>query len=274
MNHRAAGALAARWQQAASRGLLDRGGHNVGQVNDGPTPTGPRIGRPRQFDEDAVLDAMEHRFHLRGYHATSMSDLLTASGLHKGSVYGAFGNKHSVFLAVLRRHADRRLALFDADTAAPATPWEGIERYLRRQAHEAVGGRGCLVANTAMELLPGDDDVEEVVTRYRQRIEARLATALERAVPPGRVADGREPRTLARLLLTLVQGLWEQGRTARQAGPLLDVVEEALTACGRPVNPLPLAPLPSVPAVPGGPADPVPTSYPMREEEPCAESFP
>lgn len=58
--------------------------------------------RPREFDENRVLLAVRDEFWDKGYAATSMDDLLRVSGLGKGSLYGAFGDKRSLFLRVLR----------------------------------------------------------------------------------------------------------------------------------------------------------------------------
>ena len=66
-------------------------------------------GRPRQFDiEDAVGDAM-NVFWTRGYHATSLTDLLDVTGLSRGSLYKAFGDKKSLFLKAMDRYAEAGL---------------------------------------------------------------------------------------------------------------------------------------------------------------------
>ncbi|MEU9481766.1 TetR/AcrR family transcriptional regulator [Streptomyces sp. NPDC048191] len=187
-------------------------------------------GRPRQFDTDAVLDTIERQFHERGYHATTVADLLAASGLHKGSLYAAFGTKRAVFTTVLTRYADRRLALLDADFAAGPSPLGGLRRYLRRQAAEAAGGRGCLLANSALELLPGDTVVLSIVSGHQRRVEGRLVGALEQALVQGELGHVPEPRSAARALLVTVQGLWETGRTTNDVRRLVDVVDTVLAA--------------------------------------------
>lgn len=59
------------------------------------------MGRPRQFDENSALDAAAAAFRQRGYAATSIDHLVEATGVHRGSLYGAFGSKHGLFLRVL-----------------------------------------------------------------------------------------------------------------------------------------------------------------------------
>lgn len=67
--------------------------------------------RPREFDENRVLLAIRDEFWDKGYAATSMDDLLRVSGLGKGSLYGAFGDKRSLFLRVLRDYDDANLLM-------------------------------------------------------------------------------------------------------------------------------------------------------------------
>ena len=61
------------------------------------------MGRNRTFDEAAVVDRAAHQFLATGYEATSVDDLVAATGLHRGSLYQAFGSKRGLFLAALER---------------------------------------------------------------------------------------------------------------------------------------------------------------------------
>ena len=54
-------------------------------------------GRPRLFDEEAVLDELTGLFWEKGYAQTSMADLVHASGVHKSSLYSTFGSKEELF---------------------------------------------------------------------------------------------------------------------------------------------------------------------------------
>ena len=64
------------------------------------------MARPRQFDEEQVREALMNVFWDKGYEATSMQDLVAATGLLKGSLYGAFGDKRALYLIALN-HYDR-----------------------------------------------------------------------------------------------------------------------------------------------------------------------
>jgi TetR/AcrR family transcriptional repressor of nem operon len=194
------------------------------------TTTATRMGRPREFDEGEVLDAAMAVFRAKGYHATSVSDLMAATGLAKASLYGAFGDKHRLFVAVLKRYVDQRLALLDADLAAAPSAREGLAAYLRRQAADATGGRGCLSANSALELLPGDDEVAAIVERHQRRTRDLIASALERMPAPGSGRSRPATDVAARYVFAVIEGMWEQGRTLTDPQPLVEVAELTLRA--------------------------------------------
>lgn len=65
-------------------------------------------GRPRNFEPDLVLENAMQLFWSQGYEATSLQDLLLATGLSKSSLYESFGNKQSLFEAAFTRYFDIR----------------------------------------------------------------------------------------------------------------------------------------------------------------------
>lgn len=64
------------------------------------------MGRPRGFDEAIAVDAAAEVFRRGGYAAASVDQLVEATGMHRGSLYNAFGSKHGLFLRVLDAAAD------------------------------------------------------------------------------------------------------------------------------------------------------------------------
>jgi TetR/AcrR family transcriptional repressor of nem operon len=61
------------------------------------------MARPREFVEELAIDAAAGVFCRHGYTATSIEQLVEATGVHRGSLYAAFGSKRGLFLRVLER---------------------------------------------------------------------------------------------------------------------------------------------------------------------------
>src|ERR1700754_2767994 len=64
----------------------------------------------RQFDEKATLDRALEVFWAKGYGATSMQDIATASGVLRGSLYNTYQDKETLFLHVFEDYAKQLLA--------------------------------------------------------------------------------------------------------------------------------------------------------------------
>src|SRR6201996_9782455 len=64
------------------------------------------IGRPREFDRDAALEAAMLQFWRKGFAATSMNDLCDAMDVRSPSLYAAFGSKEALYLEAVERYVD------------------------------------------------------------------------------------------------------------------------------------------------------------------------
>jgi TetR/AcrR family transcriptional repressor of nem operon len=179
------------------------------------SPPMPR-GRPREFDTDAAVEHAMDVFWSYGYHGTSLPDLLRATELSRGSLYAAFGDKHGLFLRALDRYIDEALTRLDIELDSRKSALAGLRTcltgYVDRTSGVA-GKRGCLVVATAMELAAHDSEVEQRIMRFFRAMETRLAKAMARAQASGELADGVEPKTAARLLMCLVEGMRVVGKT-------------------------------------------------------------
>jgi TetR/AcrR family transcriptional regulator, transcriptional repressor for nem operon len=174
-------------------------------------------GRPRGFDTEAAVERAMDVFWSRGYHGTALPDLLRATKLSRGSLYAAFGDKHSLFLLALDRYIADAVRRMDIELTPPKEPIGGLRAYLAgyvERTSGANGRRGCLLVATAMELAGQDVEVGRRVAGFFKAMEAKVADALSRAKKAGQLADGVEPSSAARILVCFVEGLRVVGKTA------------------------------------------------------------
>ncbi|RKS72797.1 regulatory TetR family protein [Motilibacter peucedani] len=118
------------------------------------------MGRPRGFDEVHVVAAAAQLFVERGYEGTSVDDLVTSLGVHRGSLYRAFGSKRGLFVTALRGHV-ARLDEPDART---------------------TGASLDLLLVAALELAPRDDEVRALLERACTRLASASGTGDPAAV--------------------------------------------------------------------------------------------
>ncbi|MCX5280841.1 TetR/AcrR family transcriptional regulator [Streptomyces sp. NBC_00198] len=165
------------------------------------------MGRPRKFDEQDVVAAAHRQFNETGYHGTSVDDLSRATGLSKGSLYGAFGDKEALFLRIFEEYC----AGSEEGTAALL---EGPED----QALDRLRGwltapdddtrrPGCLLAKATAELASEND---AVATRSLATYEGLLDSCrllVEQAQRAGHVDRAADAEALGGLILTTQRGL-------------------------------------------------------------------
>ena len=186
------------------------------------------MARPRTFDSDAVLDAAERVFHERGYEATSVQDLVDATGLSRSSLYAAWGDKHTLFLAVLDRYADagqrQTAALCEA-----APPLDAVRAILDEGSRPGPA-RGCLLLNAAAECAGRDPATAARAARARHATRARLAALIGRAQARGEVDPARSADDAAAFLTGVLYGLRGLQTSGASAEELAVVAETALAA--------------------------------------------
>src|SRR5580700_767477 len=181
------------------------------------TPMQLPRGRPRSFDTEAAVERAMGVFWSRGYHATALPHLLRATKLSRGSLYAAFGDKHSLFLRALDRYVADAMTRMNIELGPHREPVDGLRAYLAGyvdRASGASGRRGCLLVATAMELAGHDSEVDRRIGSFFKAMEGRVAVALSRAKAAGELADGVEPASAARILVCFVEGLRVVGKTA------------------------------------------------------------
>lgn len=191
------------------------------------------MARPREYHPGTVLDRAVEAFWTHGYAGTSIDDLVTATGLHRGSLYAAFGDKRGLFLAALDRYAATVVPRWLAVLRRPGPPLDGVRGFLAMVTEYAAADarrRGCLLANAAVELAPHDAEVSRRIGAHLGRIEDALAETLGRARTAGEIAPAAEPRALARFLLCAVEGLLVLGKLAPGRAALGDMADLALDA--------------------------------------------
>ncbi len=178
----------------------------------------PGRGRPRKFDEEAVLDALTDLFWDKGYEATSMNDILEVSGLRKSSLYSTFGSKKGLFRRILDRYVETRMEGFaDMAEASDAAGLEALHTFL--DAVFAFGRAGCLAVNTTTELGTSDPAVSALARVYRDRIRAALYKVVSAATQSsGLAADLVGART--ELLLGFLLGYAVAARTGADSSEI------------------------------------------------------
>lgn len=151
------------------------------------------MARPRSFNEDLVLDIVTRLFLKFGYTATSISMIMDATNLKKGSIYKAFESKENLFKLCLKRYMAQKFETMQSILEGSKTAFTALEYYLHHEVHVLRGKKvsvhngheGCLIINSMIENAPDDDDVRQALLRENEKYCYALADIIRQAQGEG-----------------------------------------------------------------------------------------
>lgn len=189
-------------------------------------------GRPRAFCAEDALDRALQVFREKGYEGTSLSDLTSALGINRPSLYAAFGCKEELFRKVLARYMEgfraHLTAAVDAPTAREATE-QVLELGLTALANPDTPA-GCLLVRGALACSAEGEPIRRELAAQRQVYEALLRQRFERGVVEGDLAAATDCAALARFYVTISHGLAVHAASGATPGQMRQVVDFAMRA--------------------------------------------
>jgi TetR/AcrR family transcriptional repressor of nem operon len=169
------------------------------------------MSRPPGFDKAQVLEQVERQFRKSGYSGTSLDDLCAVTGLGRGSLYAAFGDKHTLFLQALDGYCGRSESILLASLDGPDD--EALDRlrsFLTSSAHIVFAdsdGLGCMAGKFAVELAGQDDAVALRIKHNLDLIQDALVGCITAAQRNGDLEPAAPSRDLASLFMTVARGI-------------------------------------------------------------------
>lgn len=169
----------------------------------------------KQFNEDQALERAMHVFWRRGYGATSMQELAQATGVLRGSLYNAYGDKQAIFLLAFARYQRNYLEAVREQMrlADPVAALRAYFAYVIKSMSElapaledgaAPRTRGCLTTKIATDETAMDEPVRNAL---RGMLEGLAQVLEERLSAPDAAARlPLSPHDAARLLVTFTRG--------------------------------------------------------------------
>jgi TetR/AcrR family transcriptional regulator, transcriptional repressor for nem operon len=161
----------------------------------------------RQFDEQEMIATALDVFWRKGLHDATMQDLAAATGVQRGSLYNAYGDKEAIFQRAFDQYAGQLMdscgqALAEGDDIAAR-----LQNFLDLLIVNMTSGsppRGCLTTRTALDGAISSAAVRQRVQGVLSRLEQLVSKAISSA-PDKRLAANAN--RLARVVVTFTRGL-------------------------------------------------------------------
>ena len=193
------------------------------------------MARPREFNEEAVLDAAVQCFWAHGYEATSVRDLIEKTGITGASLYNAFGDKRALYQRALDLYVEdsvldriRRCEALAPREAIGAFFAEIVRRSLDDHQH-----KGCMLVNAALDVMPSDPGFQRILAAVLIRVEEFFLARIEAGQVNRTITRSLAAKTLARHLLGVLMGVRVLARVRPEKALLEGVVSGALALLDR-----------------------------------------
>jgi AcrR family transcriptional regulator len=194
-------------------------------------PTRSR-GRPRGFDREAALAQAMRLFWIKGFEATSMTDLTQAMGIGSPSLYAAFGSKEALYAEALRHYCETNEHYVWANFFAAGTAREAVRALLMDSAAALTGcvadlPRGCMVTLSSVGS-EGYTDLGCLVRDARAVTLDRLKSRLRQAINVGELPDTTDVHGFSRFVQTIQNGMSILARDGASREELEAVAQTAM----------------------------------------------
>lgn len=202
---------------------------------------GKRRGRPPAYVPEVALARATKAFWESGFAGTSLDDLAAATGMNRPSLYGAFGDKHALYLRALATYWEAgRSAMSEA--LAPEQP---LREGLRRVYTAALDlyfppkgqPRGCFLIGTATTEAMRDADVRATLGEALREIDAAFEARLRLGQERGELPTGTDPRILAQLAGATLHTLALRSRAGATRADLEELADGVVVLICGPARP-------------------------------------
>lgn len=160
----------------------------------------------RQFDEQEVIATALDVFWRKGLHDATMQELAAATGVQRGSLYNAYGDKEAIFLRAFDQYAEQFLQTADKSLAHGDSATR-LRRFFDVIIANMTSGsppRGCLTTRTALDAAISSTAVRRRVQNLLVRLEDLIAEAIRSTAKKSAAIDPQRP---ARVVVTFTRGL-------------------------------------------------------------------
>jgi TetR/AcrR family transcriptional repressor of nem operon len=185
-------------------------------------------GRKKKFTEESVLQCAADLFMVKGFESTSTEDLLVAMKINKGSLYHTFGSKRKLFIKVLKFYSEKYVDGFARRLSESNDPIADIKSSfldVARKGTQASFMQGCFLGNTMLEQASLDEELKTIAANTLKKLENIYYKHLKQAQEENQLKTKAQPRTLARHLTNLWNGINITARMYSSSKELLPVIK-------------------------------------------------
>ncbi|TYP98954.1 TetR family transcriptional regulator [Tenacibaculum adriaticum] len=168
------------------------------------------MARNIEFNEMESIEKAMNVFWEKGYHATSMQDLVDAMQINRSSLYNTIGGKHCLFIKCVTSYAENAIQESREKVAKEKSSLQALKKIIYDKAAWVVDcEKGCLGVKTIFEIAPEDAEVRKVLSKNNEIYIEFLTEVIQKAIDDGELDTTEDASLMAEYILTTFTG-WKQ----------------------------------------------------------------
>ncbi|MCF7363708.1 MULTISPECIES: TetR/AcrR family transcriptional regulator [Vibrio] len=174
------------------------------------------MARKSNFDRDEKLVQAMELFWQKGYANTAISDLIDSLQINRFSLYNSFGDKQNLYYEALEKYLSSVSIPTLSSLENQDASLEELEQFLKQFAEiQRLNNRGCFMQNALVEHAGTDDTVLQKGHFLFDHLIEIISRAISNAQRQSKLRASHDPRALAQLVLTQMQGMRVLGKAKR-----------------------------------------------------------
>src|SRR5215469_3477465 len=167
------------------------------------------MARPKQFDQDQVLQKAIQLFCRQGFAATSTEDLMRVMSIGRQSMYDTFGDKRALFLKALEIYVTESVNSIAAELEKPGRALSAVQNALVTFAEreDLSSAEGCRGLNAIAEFGLRDREVTRITVDAARRLRQALILTFKRAIERGELAPNADVGSMADFFEMVLAGI-------------------------------------------------------------------
>ncbi|MCF6132496.1 TetR/AcrR family transcriptional regulator [Flavobacterium wongokense] len=168
------------------------------------------MARSVEFNECEIIEKAMNVFWEKGYHGTSMQDLVDAMQINRSSLYNTIGDKHCLFIKCVTSYVEAGFRETEEKIAKEESALKALINIIRDKAAWVVDSeRGCLGIKTVFEIAPEDEEVRNLLCKNGSRYQQMMTNLIQKAIDDGELDGSEDASLLAEYIMTTFTG-WKQ----------------------------------------------------------------
>ncbi|MDI7775952.1 TetR/AcrR family transcriptional regulator [Asticcacaulis sp. EMRT-3] len=200
-------------------------------ADSGACATSRKRGRPRAYDYDDVLEKALEVFWTKGFSATSLDDLVEATGVNRPSLYAGFGDKEALYVKALNFYSktisdqlDEVLTCQGAGDSILGIMQRYFDVMIKAYAGENDSCLGCAFICGAVNEAPQHESIMEMVQGALARFDQRFEAFFQAAKDQGIIAADQDPAVLSQMVVGLTANIGMRARAGASREELQKII--------------------------------------------------